>query len=143
VLDAMASADEKRVRPQEMEWRPHLARDYLNDLLHSPRFQRNILAYILRAFPEKRRLMFVHIPKCAGSDMSMHLASRFPSLEQRLMEASATDKDQLFQALSEFVREIVFSDSIFLRGHIPLDYYADAQLIRPADRIFTIVRDPI
>lgn len=124
-------------------WVPYVARDHLNDLLHSPRFQRNALIYALRAFPEKRRLLFVHIPKCAGSDLSMHLAQRFPSLEQRLMEEDWTDKDGLFQALAEFVRESLFSDSIFVRGHIPLNFYGDAELIRPADRIFTVVRDPI
>jgi len=59
------------------------------------------------------------------------------------VEEGWTEKDQLFHALAEFVRELVFSDSIFLRGHIPLDFYTDAGLIRPADRVFTIVRDPI
>jgi len=142
-IDFSVFGEIPEARQRGSAWNPQLARDYLNDLLHSPRFQQNILTYVLRAFPEKRRLLFVHIPKCAGSDLSMHLASRFPSLEQRLMEEGWTEKDQLFHALAEFVRELVFSDSIFLRGHIPLDFYTDAGLIRPADRVFTIVRDPI
>ena len=130
------------VYPRGITWSPSLARDYLNELLHSPRFQHNVLTYALRAFPEKQRLMFVHIPKCAGSDLSFHLASRFPSLEQRLMDESWTGKTELFEALSGFARELAFSDAVFVRGHIPLDLYADAALIRPADRVFTIMRDP-
>ncbi len=130
------------VYPRAMTWSPALARDYLNDLLHSPRFQQNVLAHALRAFPEKQRLMFVHIPKCAGSDLSHHLTFRFPSLQQRLMEESWTSKGDLFAALGEFVRELPFSDSVFVRGHVPLDFYVDADLIRPADRVFTIMRDP-
>ncbi|MGA3402480.1 MAG: hypothetical protein ABSC95_24990 [Acetobacteraceae bacterium] len=130
------------VHPRGMAWSPARARDYLNDLLYSPRFQQNVLTYALRAFPDKQRLMFVHIPKCAGSDLSFHLASRFPSLEQRLTDEAWTSKGELFEALSRFVRELVFADAVFVRGHIPLDFYANADLIRPADRIFTIVRDP-
>lgn len=128
--------------PRGMAWSPALARDYLNDLLHSAGFQQNVLAYALRAFPEKQRLMFVHIPKCAGSDLSFHLASRFPSLEQRLMDEALTSKGELFEALAGFVRELAFADAIFVRGHLPLDFYAGADLTRPADRIFTILRDP-
>jgi len=130
------------VYPRGMPWSPALARDYLNDLLYSPRFQQNVLVYALRAFPEKQRLMFVHIPKCAGSDLSFHLASRFPSIEQRLMDETWTSKEELFEALAGFVRELSFADALFARGHIPLDLYTDAELIRPADRVFTIVRDP-
>lgn len=130
------------VQPHRMAWSPAIARDYLNDLLYSSRFQQNVLSYALRAFPEKRRLMFVHIPKCAGSDLSFHLASRFPSLEQRLTDEVWTSKEALFRALARFVRELAFADAVFVRGHIPLDTYADADLIRPADRIFSIVRDP-
>jgi len=117
-IDFSVFGEIPEARQHGAAWNPQSARDYLNELLHSPRFQQNILAYVLRAFPEKRRLLFVHIPKCAGSDLSMHLSSRFPSLEQRLVEEGWTEKDQLFHALAEFVREVVFSDSIFLRGHI-------------------------
>ncbi len=141
-LDYSAFGQLSEVRSRRMAWSPGLARDYLNDLLYSPRFQQNVLVSALRAFPEKQRLMFVHIPKCAGSDLSFHLTSRFPSLEWRLMEEPWTSKQALFEALARFVRELTFADAVFVRGHIPLDFYANADLIRPADRVFTIVRDP-
>jgi hypothetical protein len=141
-LDYSVMGQVPDVHHRGMAWSPALARDYLNDLLHSSRFQQNLLVYALRAFPEKQRLMFVHIPKCAGSDLSFHLTSRFPSLQQRLMDEALTEKGSLFEALAGFVRELAFADAVFVRGHIPLDFFADADLIRPADRIFTIVRDP-
>ena len=36
-----------------------------------------------------------------------------------------------------------FFDTIFLCGHSSLDYYATRKLIRPFDRVFTILREPI
>jgi len=119
------------------------ARDYLNDLLHSRRFQDGIIPTVLRAFPEKRRLLFVHIPKCAGSDLSMHLARRYASIGQRIIDPAWTPKELLFRTLGNFVRELTFSQSIFVRGHINLAYFIDNRLIRPMDRAFTIVREPI
>jgi hypothetical protein len=130
-------------RQSAAPWSEPAARNHLNDLLQSPGFQQNVLVNALRAFPDKRRLLFVHIPKCAGSDLSFHLAARFPSIEQRLSSVEATDKDLFFQALADLAHEIDFSDRIFVRGHISLDYYADNDLIRPQDQTFTIVRDPI
>jgi hypothetical protein len=141
-LDYSVFGQVPEVYPRGLDWSPALARDYLNDLLYSARFQQSVLAYALRAFPEKRRLMFVHIPKCAGSDLSFHLVSRFPSLEQRLMDETLTSKGEMFEALGGFVRELAFADAVFVRGHIPLNLYVDADLIRPADQVFTIVRDP-
>ena len=44
-------------------------RDMLNEVLLSEEFRRSILRLFLNAFPEKRRLLFIHIPKCAGSDL--------------------------------------------------------------------------
>jgi hypothetical protein len=121
----------------------HLVRDYLNNLLYSEKFQRNMLALALCAFPEKHRLLFVHIPKCAGTDLVQHLSSRFPSLQQAQTDEAWTDREQLFQVLADFARELEFSDSIFIGGHIALSYFADNGLVRPSDRVFTIVRDPI
>ena len=38
-------------------------RDYINELLMSDDFQSNLIPLFLRAFPEKKRLIFVHVPK--------------------------------------------------------------------------------
>ncbi|MGE0223610.1 MAG: hypothetical protein AB7S57_10140 [Acetobacteraceae bacterium] len=124
-------------------WETYAARDELNNLLHSQTFQENIIPFLLNAFPDRRRLLFVHIPKCAGSDLSLHLSSRTPSIEQRWAERSWSSPAELFRSISHFAREVAFFDRIFIRGHVPLDYYCNHHLIRPSDHVFTIVRDPL
>jgi hypothetical protein len=129
--------------PPPAEWTPLIARDHLADLLHAPRFRRDILAHVLRAFPEKRRLFFLHIPKCAGSDLAAHLALRYPSIRQQWQEEAWFNNAALFAALADFVRELPFSDAILTAGHVTFDSHIGAGLVRPMDRVFTVVRDPI
>jgi hypothetical protein len=124
-------------------WQPDAARDMLNELLLSRDFQQNILRLFLEAFPEKRRLLFVHIPKCAGSDLSHHLVGRFPSIAEQMRALHWTDKRLLFEALSDTVRRLHFSETIFVRGHVNLADYLGQGLARPCDRLFTILRDPV
>ena len=121
----------------------YAARDHLNELLMSDAFQQELVTLLLNAFPEKRRLLFVHIPKCAGSDLSRHLMTRYPSVDQRLMEQRWTSKDALFAALRDLLSALPLFDSIFVRGHIRLDWYLDRDLARPIDRPFTIMRHPV
>jgi hypothetical protein len=118
-------------------------RDHLNELLMSAKFQQELVTLLLNAFPEKRRLLFVHIPKCAGSDLSRHLMTRYPSVEERWMEERWTSKDALFAALHDLVLALPLFDSIFVRGHIRLNWYLDRGLARPIDRLFTIMRHPV
>jgi hypothetical protein len=121
----------------------YASRDYMNELLMSDAFQQEVLALLLNAFPEKRRLLFVRIPKCAGSDLSRHLMTRYPSVDQHLMEQSWTTKDALFNALHDLMRALPSFDSIFVSGHMRLNWYLDRGLARPIDRLFTIIRHPV
>ncbi len=124
-------------------WQPEAARDMLNELLLSPEFQQNILRLFLEAFPEKRRLLFIHIPKCAGSDLSHHLAGLYPCVAEQLRALHWTNKKLLFEALSDTVRRLHFSDTILVRGHVNLADYLEHGLARRCDRLFTILRDPV
>jgi hypothetical protein len=132
--------DEDEVAPIRQAGSP---RDMLNELLLSVEFQQNILRLVLVAFPEKRRLLFVHIPKSAGSDLSHHLIGRYPSIAEQLRALNWTDKPALFETLGATLRRLQFSDSIFVRGHVNLAYYLEQGLARPCDRLFTILRDPV
>ncbi|HEV2097591.1 MAG TPA: hypothetical protein VGR45_01555 [Stellaceae bacterium] len=125
------------------ERREQIARDHLNGLLCSAELQENVVAFLLRAFPEKRRLVFIHIPKCAGTGLSSHLAARFPLIAAQWQAASWTTREQLFLNLARFVRETPFSDSIAAAGHLRLSHYAEENLLRPDDQVFTVVRDPL
>jgi len=122
---------------------PTSVRDYFNEILFSDEFQRSIISGLLEAYADKLRLLFVHIPKCAGSDLSKNLLTRYPSLDQRLSEPEWTTSDQLFKKLREFVEITKFSDTVFLRGHITLNFYLENKLARSSDRLFSIMRDPI
>ncbi len=124
-------------------WTPVAARDLTNNLLQSSVFQHEILRIFLQAFPEKRRLLFVHVPKCAGSDLSTHLVTRFPSLHEALRAPHWYPNDKFFTGLSHCVRQLPYSDEIFIRGHIEFREYLVLGIVRPYDRIFTILRDPI
>jgi hypothetical protein len=110
--------------------------------LLSDEFQRDILKRVLEAFPEKRRLLFVHVPKCAGTDLIKHLNSRYPSLSQYLTESEWTPKSALFSHLRNFVININSAESVFVSGHIPLQWYLDHALYRYGDRLFAVVRHP-
>ncbi len=117
-------------------------RDHLNELLLSDEFQTGLLPRLLRAYEDKRRLIFIHIPKCAGTDLSNKLKTRYPWVDYNIMDSDWTTKDAMFRHLSRLATQIRFADSIYLCGHAGLDYYARNQLIRPADQSFTIVRHP-
>jgi hypothetical protein len=118
-------------------------RDDLYHYLTSTRFQNRITQLFLRSFAEKRRIIFVHVPKCAGTDVTALLRSRYPALDKGLTDPYWTSKEQLFRRLSRLALYLPLCDAIFVSGHVRLADYADLQLIRPQDRIFTIVRDPI
>ena len=114
--------------------------------LSSVEFQENLIAHVLRSFPEKRRLFFVHIPKTAGVDLATHLISRFPSLSTTLLDRNLTPKrEQLFLAIKHVVLEMTCSDTIFISGHTHLGIYQRwcGNGIRFQDRVFTVVREPM
>jgi hypothetical protein len=117
--------------------------DYLNKLLFSDEFQRSVISSLLSAYAEKRRLIFIHIPKCAGTDLTAHMQIRYPTIDSLLAKPERIDKEHLFKSLCEFVKLTKFSDSIYLRGHLRLNYYLENQLARSQDRVFSILRDPI
>ena len=120
--------------------------DIFISALSSVEFQEKLAAHFIRAFPEKRRLFFVHIPKTAGVDLASHLISRFPSIATTLLDRELTPAPaQVFLALKHIVLEIAHSDTIFITGHTPLGVYQGwaGNGIRYRDAVFTVVREPL
>ncbi|HEX3536699.1 MAG TPA: hypothetical protein VHU15_08020 [Stellaceae bacterium] len=109
----------------------------------SAEFQARVIWHFLNAFPEKRRLLFVHVPKCAGSDLSHHLASRFLTLPHRLTSDAWVARTELFETLRQLVLGVEDASALFVHGHIELERYLSAVPVRFGDRIFTIIRDPV
>jgi hypothetical protein len=118
-------------------------RIYVKQLLSSDDFRRVAFRNFLDAFPEKRRLLFVHIQKCAGTDLSAALSERYFAVNGTMDNPAWLSVDERFAYLRDLVLAAPFVDTFFVRGHVPLRYYVNQHLIRPGDQIFTVVRDPI
>lgn len=110
--------------------------------LLSPEFQGTILNRVLVAYPEKQRLLFVHVPKCAGTDLIENLSASRPWLYEDMAKREWTSPDALMALLKQFAIRVGAADSIFVSGHIPLRWYIDHNLYRHGDRLFTVVRQP-
>ncbi len=113
------------------------------DALYSEEFQERVLWLLLQALPDKKRLIFVHIPKCAGMDLISHLSARYPYLSSFLSEPDWTDKNLLFSSIRDFMVECLYSRQLCLGGHLYLETILQNKAYRFGDEIFTVVRDPI
>jgi hypothetical protein len=135
------------VHPQSvgdvLRWGRYYPRDHLHELLLSDAFQTGLIPLFLRAFPEKRRLIFVHIPKCAGTDLTFHVRARHPALDRSLTDPNWTSKPAMLRRIARVVAYVHNADSIFVHGHINLADHVAADVIRPTDRVFTVIRDPL
>jgi hypothetical protein len=120
----------------------YLAADHFLEALQSAEFQASVLKLLLRAFPDRKRIIFVHIPKCAGTDLIDKVARKYPSANNTLASHLWTAKPDLFKAISRVVSEIQCFDALFVFGHIKLAWLISQDLVRPFDDCFTIVRDP-
>lgn len=111
---------------------------------NSREFQANSVKNCLNAFPEKRRLLFVHIPKCSGSSVNGHLQSKYPAILNWIANKDITSRAVLFAALRDFAIAMANTDAkaIFVYGHVPLMHYIDNDFFRKDDLLFTTIRDP-
>jgi len=115
---------------------------HLTSTLRSTEFQKGFVSLFSNAFPEKRRRIFVHVPKCAGTDLIAHLTRLYPSLGWALTEEQRTTKEALFARISALVRETLVSPDLFIYGHMGLLRVLNHELLRQGDEVFTVVRDP-
>jgi hypothetical protein len=111
--------------------------------LASKEFRDSVVRNLLHAFPERKRLLFLHIPRTAGSELSVRLMSRYPSISSQLSWPGWMSWQDFYLTIQQFVREAVSSDSIFVRGHNTLEQYRAWGTIRFRDCLFAVLRDPI
>jgi hypothetical protein len=105
-------------------------------------FQADLLPRFAHAFADKQRLIFVHIPKCAGTDLTNKLKSRYPWIDYNIMAPTWTSKDAMLLRLSRLALELRFAAGLYICGHAELPYYLDRDMIRPGDQVFTVIRKP-
>lgn len=111
--------------------------------LASPEFRARAIELFLGAFPEKPRLFFIHVPKCAGTDLRAKLLPGFASLQHSLASQAWTPDHDLFAALGTAAGAVDAGKEILVFGHIELNRYVAMAGTRAADRIFTVIRDPV
>ncbi len=111
-------------------------------LVRSREFQSNLIGFVIQAFPEKRRLSFVHIPKCGGTTVNALLGGKFPWLNPQLVEPAWTDEKALFRALRTLADRVQESEILFISGHHSIRWYLDRGVHRAGDRMFTVIRHP-
>lgn len=120
-------------------------RRHLQDALLSTEFQSRIVGNLLVAYPEQRRDVFIHVPKCAGTDLILNVGQQRQRLPLPVMLGNEPwiSKDELFRTIRSLVQVLPYRDTFFVYGHIALDTYVDAAGVRSSDRLFTVLRDPV
>jgi len=120
-------------------------RQHFKQMLLSEEFQSHLIAYVLRAFPEKKRLCFVHVPKCAGSDLASHLMQRYQGafIGQLDQDPLHIAPERLPWRLQMLVVNLHRYDTLAVTGHIGLHWLLSEKLLRFGDVSFTVIRDPV
>ena len=111
--------------------------------LLSDEFQRQIIRQFLLAFPEKKRLVFLHIPKCAGTNLEIHLIPRHLPLAGAIEATQWTSKEKMLEWLAGWVKAAPLFDTVFVFGHIFFGDYIRRVGTRWDDHVFTVIRDPL
>lgn len=121
----------------------HSIPDLFERAIRSREFQTSLVARFVAAYPEKKCLSFVHVPKSAGSDLSTHMITRHPSLRTTIIDPGLTERKLFYRSLKELVLECSVSDCVYIHGHNELKTYVEWGVARPQDHVFTIIREPI
>jgi hypothetical protein len=118
------------------------AREHFLTLLRSNEFRDRVIELALSAFPEKTRLLFVHIPKCAGTDLEVILKVGSAALHTTVSLRAWADDARLLTTIRDFAVDLAYADSILVSGHKELTWFLKNNFHRAGDRLFTIVRNP-
>ncbi len=118
-------------------------RIHLKTLLQGEQFQKRLMARVLESYAEKRRMLFVHVPKCAGADLNSMLTKRYPPFSFRLIDRNWTTSEKMLISLKRLVYELANSDRIYVHGHVKLQFFISNGMVRFGDETFAIVRRPV
>ena len=81
-------------------------------MIVAPSDQPRIVEMILNAHPEKRRLIFVHVPKCAGTDLTANLGTRYPTVHQTLADPNWMPPERLQASVDQVEQQLQEADAI-------------------------------
>jgi hypothetical protein len=112
------------------------------EALQSREFQHKSIRNLLSTISAKRRDIFIHIPKCAGTDLILNLAPNRLSIPRILDFEEWVSKEDFFSSVAGLMQAESFYSDVFVYGHMQVGEYFDLAGLRPSDRIFTVIRDP-
>ena len=118
-------------------------RERFKQALLSREFQDKLIRLILLAYPEKARLVLLHIPKCAGTNLAIHLIPRHLPLARAMEAEEWTTKAKMLEWIAGLARAAPMFDSVFVYGHTLFGDYIRRVGTRMQDQIFTVLRDPL
>jgi hypothetical protein len=121
----------------------HDPRRHFREVLVSREFRQRFLGAFLRAHSSKGRDVFIHVPKCAGTDLILNLGVRSVPMPKMLEIDGWTGDSEFLEIVAGLARAALTHERLFVYGHMELGEYIDTAGIRPDDRIFTVLRDPI
>ncbi len=111
--------------------------------LTSGEFRRGIMRNLLSTFRAMGRDIFIHVPKCAGTDLIFNLATRGLPLPRMLELEGWLSEEEFLATVGGICRQLPFHERFFVYGHMELGSYVGDAGIRAGDRIFTVIRDPL
>lgn len=119
-------------------------REHLRQVLLSSEFQSKVIAGLLNHFGEYERELYVHIPRCGGTDLRVVLGDVLFPLPKDLALEEWTEKEALLQHLRRFACARKTPPlKFFVCGHFTLGEYINLGFIRACDHVFTVLRHPV
>ena len=118
-------------------------RRFFRALLLGREFRESVTVAFLKAFPEKSRDIFIHVPKCAGTDLIMNLASRQLPMPKLLEVDGWLTEAEFLLAVGGIARLARHHDRVFIYGHMELGGYTYHAGVRSSDCFFTVIREPL
>jgi hypothetical protein len=137
---------------------PYQPKLHLRHLLQSPEFRQTFVRRLLDAFPDRRRLLFVRIPRSAGAHVLATAANRHPIMPHGIADAPDMSLQGLLDALGEALYRFNSASTAFLESPRLKPLFAPTQPdqasadilhwaltpppFRSGDTLFTVVREP-
>jgi hypothetical protein len=137
---------------------PYKAALHLMTLLRSAEFRAGLPRRICEAFPERKRLLFLSIPRSASAQVIATLDSKHPLIPLDLTHRRYNDTNLLAETLGQVLSRMNSSNALAmvqphlrafanepdatLTGPDPLAWFGGQPPSRPGDLIFAIFRDP-
>ncbi len=116
---------------------------HFREALVSRAFREHCLSAFLQAYSSKGRDVFIHVPKCAGTDLILNLGCRSIPLPKMLEIEGWIDDFEFIEVIAGLARAAMADERLFVYGHMELGHYIDIAGVRPDDRIFTVLRNPV